>query len=330
MLTTKNLKQNNTSPRINIVVPLYNEEAVFDTLIERLDKLIEDAGLSIEVILVDDGSTDQTPWKMEKLSLNNEAYHSVFLSRNFGHQLAITAGLSFVNATEAVLIIDADLQDPPEILIEFYKYFKQGFDIVYAIRIDRKEKWYKKISYRFFYYLLRKILNIEIPVNSGDFSLISRRAVDYLNSMPEESRFLRGMRSWIGFNQIGIEIERDKRQNGKPKYSFSKLIGLALNGIFNFSEFPVKFVFTIGLMALLISLVYFGYTLIQKIVFDATPEGFTALLFVIILFGGIQLISLGLIGGYVIRIFFQVKNRPLFIVKSRIFRKKSNSIDIKG
>jgi len=311
-----------TAPQINIIVPLYNEEEVFDSLIERLDKLIKSSNLIIEVILVDDGSSDSTPQKMESLSLEDEAFQSIFLSRNFGHQLAITTGLSYVNATEAVMIIDADLQDPPEALGKFYEYFKKGYDIVYAIRTARKEPWYKKASYQFFYFLLKRISNIEISMNSGDFSLISRRAVNYLNAMPEESRFLRGMRSWIGFNQIGIEINRDQRYSGKSKYSFRKLLRLALNGIFNFSEYPIKFVFTLGFIVFFISLIYFGYTLIQKLFYNTTPHGFTALLFTIILFGGIQLISLGLIGGYVIRIFFQVKNRPLFIVKSRIFRKK--------
>ncbi len=310
------------SVQINIIVPLYNEEEVFFNLIERLDNLIQSSKLTIEVILVDDGSADRTTELMKELSLKNETYHSIFLSRNFGHQKAITAGLSYVNATEAVMIIDADLQDRPEALSTFYEKFQQGYDIVYAVRLNRKELWYKKTAYRLFYLLMQKISNIEIPFDAGDFSLISRRAVNYLNDMREESRYLRGMRSWIGFKQIGIELERDERNAGNSKYSFGKLLKLAFNGIFNFSEFPIKFVFVLGLIVLLVSLVYLGYALIQKVFYDASPDGFTALLFTIVLFGGIQLISLGLIGGYVIRIFFQVKNRPLFIVKSRVFKKK--------
>lgn len=307
-----------TENQINIIVPLYNEEEVFDQLIDRLDQLMLSSPLSIEVILVDDGSTDSTSEKMNQLSLENESYHSIFLSRNFGHQSAITTGLSYINASEAIMIIDADLQDPPEALEEFYKYFKQGFDVVYAIRKARKEPWYKKISYRFFYMIINKISNIEIPMSAGDFSLISRRAADHMVSMQEESRYIRGMRSWIGFKQIGIQVERDPRHGGKPKYSFKKLLKLAMNGVFNFSEFPIKFVFFLGIFVMFVSLTYFGYTLVQKVFYDSTPDGFTALLFTIILFGGIQLISLGLIGGYVIRIFFQVKKRPLFIVKNRI------------
>jgi len=310
-----------SNPQINILVPLYNEEDVFNCLIERLNKIINLSDYSIEVILVDDGSNDKTGEMMKNISLKNNHYHSIFLSRNFGHQTAITAGMKYVNATEAVMIIDADLQDPPEMLNDFYKLYKSGYDIVYAVRKKRKEIWYKKFSYKLFYLLMEKISNINIPVDSGDFSLISRRAVDYLNQMPEESRYLRGMRSWIGFKQIGVNVERDERKAGNPKYSFFKLIKLASNGVFNFSEFPIKFVLGLGFIALILSIVYLGYAIIQKIFYNASPQGFTALLFTVVLFGGINLISLGLIGGYVLRIFFQVKNRPLFIVKNRIHNK---------
>lgn len=311
--------------QINIIVPLFNEEDVFSSLINRLDKLMQFTELTIEVILVDDGSTDNTSKMMNELSQKNENYQSIFLSRNFGHQIAITAGLQHANAREAVMIIDADLQDPPEMLQEFYKLFKQGYDIVYAVRKDRKELWYKRVSYKLFYSLMKRISNIQIPINSGDFSLISVRAVNYLNQMPEESRYLRGMRSWIGFRQKGIIVERDERQAGNAKYSIAKLIKLALNGVFNFSEYPIRFIFVLGLLVIVISSIYLGYAVVQKLIYNASPDGFTALLFTIVLFGGIQLISLGLIGGYVIRIFFQVKNRPLFIVRSRISKKQNLS-----
>jgi len=310
------------NPQINIIVPLYNEEAVFDSLVNRLNKLIRKNELTIEVILVDDGSTDTTPALMEQLSMNNEHYQSIFLSRNFGQQFAVTAGLKYINAKEAVLLLDGDLQDPPEALESFYEYYKKGYDVVYAIRTNRKESWLKKAGYSMFYYLLKRTANISIPINSGDFSLISRRVVDHMNTMNEESRFVRGLRSWVGFRQIGIEIERDHRYSGRSKYSLKKLFILGLNGLFNFSEFPLRFVFALGFLTLLVSLAYFAYTLFLKLVYDATPQGFTALLFTIILFGGLQLISLGLIGSYVLRIFFQVKNRPLFIVKNRIRKKR--------
>ncbi len=310
-----------TLPQVNIIVPLFNEEEVFDELIKRLERLIDSSKLSIEVILVDDGSKDSTPLKMRQLALSNAKFHSVILSRNFGHQLALTAGLKYVNATEAVLIIDGDLQDPPELLDEFYDYYKKGYDVVYAVRKKRKESFFKKLAYNWFYRFLKKVSYIDIPLDSGDFSLISTSVVKQMNAMPEESRFLRGMRSWIGFKQIGVEYEREKRFTGDSKYPLSKLIKLGLNGVFNFSEYPIKFISSLGIGIILISFVYFVSVIVKKFFFNHVPEGFTALLFMIILFGGIQLLAIGIIGEYILRIFFQVKKRPLFITKERISHK---------
>lgn len=309
-------------PQINIVVPLYNEEQVFDELIIRLQKLLENCSLSIEVILVDDGSTDNTPIKIRELSLKNERFQSIILSRNFGHQLALSAGLKYVNASEAVLIIDGDLQDPPELLDLLYDHYKKGYDVVYGVRKKRKESFIKIIAYKWFYKFLKRISYIEIPLDSGDFSLISLKIIKLLNQMPEESRYLRGMRSWIGYSQIGVEYEREGRQAGESKYSLKKLIKLAYNGIFNFSEYPIKFISGLGRFIVMASFVYFVYIIIKKLFYGDVPQGFTTLIFMIILFGGIQLIALGLIGEYVLRIFFQVKNRPLYILKERIKNKK--------
>lgn len=284
--------------------------------------------LSVRVIMIDDGSRDQTPQLMEQLSTEDERFTSVFLSRNFGHQLALSAGLSYVTASEGAFILDGDLQDPPELLDEFYAELKAGNDVVYAIRRKRKEGFFKKIAYRTFYLMLKKIAYIDLPLDSGDFALISRKVVDELNRMPEESRFLRGMRSWIGFRQKGVEYERDERHSGETKYSIKRLLSLALNGIFNFSEFPIKFIINLGILASIISVVYFIITLVKRLAFDSVPEGFTALLFIVILFGGVQLIAIGIIGEYVLRIFFQVKNRPLFIVSKVLNdKKKEEQVD---
>lgn len=307
-----------SNPQINLIVPLYNEQAVFESLIQRLSALIKNTPLGIEVILVDDGSKDNTPLLMRQLSLTDNHFTSVFLSRNFGHQLALTAGLQYVNATDAIMVIDGDLQDPPELLAEFYAYYQKGYDIVYAVRQKRKEGFLKRLAYKWFYKFLKSVSYIDIPLDSGDFSLISRRAVDILNKMPEESRFIRGMRSWIGFNQIGVSYERQERQAGDSKYPFKKLIALAFSGIFNFSEFPVKILFKTGVFAVLISLCYLGYTLFEKFYYHSVPSGFTALLFFVILMGGLQLIAIGLLGEYILRIYFQVKNRPLVIIKEHI------------
>jgi glycosyltransferase involved in cell wall biosynthesis len=305
-------------PIINIIIPLYNEEDCFENLIDRLSTLLHSSKLDIEIILVDDGSNDSTPLKMRELSLNNNKFQSIFLSRNFGHQMALSAGLKYCNAKEAILVIDADLQDPPELLEEFYRQYKAGFDVVYAIRKKRDSSFILKIAYKLFYRVMKRFSYIDIPLDSGDFSLISRRVADHLTEMPEESRFLRGMRSWVGFRQIGIPVERPERTKGDSKYSLGKLISLAFNGIFNFSKYPIRLTMFMGIIALSISLIYFIITLFKKIYIGGVPSGFTALLFTIILFGGIQLIAIGIIGEYVLRIFFQVKNRPLYIVSERI------------
>ena len=297
---------------------MFNEEQVFPLLIERLDKLIAKSSHGIEVILVDDGSKDSTPLMMKKKSMADSNYHSIFLSRNYGHQIALSAGLNHVKASEAVMVIDGDLQDPPELLDELYAKYLEGFEVVYAVRKKRKEGLFKKLSYFLFYRFIKKISKIELPLDSGDFALMSRRVVDILNSMPEQSRYLRGMRSWVGFNQTGVEYDREERAAGESKYSFKMLFGLAYNGIFNFSEVPIKFLTNIGFVSILVSFLFLVYSIILRITTDEVPSGFTALLFVIVLFGGVQLISIGIIGEYIIRTFFQVKGRPLFIVDQRI------------
>ncbi len=305
-------------PQISIVAPLYNEEQTFPRLIERLNTLMDSTPLSIEVVLVNDGSRDRTPELMEALSLVDVRYQSVFLARNHGHQIAVTAGLRFAQGTEAVMVIDGDLQDPPELLFEFYEQYKKGYDVVFAIRQKRKENYWKRMAYKSFYRILKKISYINIPLDSGDFSLMSRRVVDVMNAMPEESRYLRGMRSWVGFRQIGITYEREARQAGESKYSLKLLLRLAYNGVFNFSEFPIKIIKRISYFAIGISLIYFFLTLYKRFILQEVPEGFTALLFTIIFFSGIQLFFLGILGEYILRIFFQVKGRPLFIVEKRI------------
>ena len=310
-------------PQISFVVPLYNEEENFPLLVERLNKLMSASSLTMEVIMVDDGSRDSTAQLMQANALMDARYQCIFLSRNFGHQLALSAGLSTVRATEAVMCIDGDLQDPPELFNDFYALFKEGNDVVYAVRKNRKEGWLKKAAYYFYYRLLKNISNIEVNLDSGDFALFSRKVVDILNQLPEESRYLRGLRSWVGFKQTGFEYNRPERAKGETKYSFKMLYRLAYNGIFNFSDFPVKFITNMGIVTILIALSYFIHTVIKRFIFGVPViEGFTGLLFTIILFSGVQLVSLGIIGEYVLRIFFQVKGRPLFIIKSRIVDKE--------
>jgi dolichol-phosphate mannosyltransferase len=306
------------TPQISIVAPLYNESESFPHLIERLTKLMDSLTVRVEVVLIDDGSRDNTALQMRQIALTDSRYHCVFLSRNHGHQLALTAGLANARGTEALFVIDGDLQDPPELLPDFYQKMQEGYDVVYAIRRKRKENIIKRTGYFLFYRLLKSISYVDIPLDSGDFALISRRVADVLNQMPEESRFLRGMRSWIGFKQTGFEYERSERVAGESKYTFKQLFRLAYNGIFNFSEFPISFMTRAGGVSIAIALIYFVVVLAKKLFYADVIEGFTALLFVIILFSGVQLMALGIIGEYVLRIFFQSKGRPLFIVKESI------------
>jgi dolichol-phosphate mannosyltransferase len=313
------------TPQVSFVIPVYNEESNLPMLVDRIVKIMDQSSIQLEAVLVDDGSRDNSRQLLQQLAISDSRFHVVLLSRNHGHQLALTAGLSVARGSEGVFVLDGDLQDPPELLDTFYSKFKEGFDVVYAIREKRKEVFYKRFAYYIFYRILKKIANIEIPLDSGDFSFISRRVVDVLNKMPEESRFIRGMRTWIGFKQIGIAYDRQERASGDSKYSFGKLVQLALNGIYNFSEFPVKFVMILGGLAISSSVLYLISVIIKKMFFDQVIEGFTALLFVVILFGGIQLLAIGILGEYILRIFFQSKSRPNFIIETEIFDGKVNN-----
>jgi glycosyltransferase involved in cell wall biosynthesis len=303
---------------ISIVVPLYNEEDVFDKLIQRLTAVINSTNFSCEVILVNDGSSDKTDILIQNVCKKDTRFTSVLLSRNHGHQLAVTAGLQYVRGKKGAMIIDGDLQDPPELVNQFYELLNSGYDVIYAVRKNRKESFIKKIAYSSYYRLQKKVSNFNIPIDSGDFSMLSRRVVDTMNSMPEQSRYLRGMRAWVGYKQIAYEYDRDERHAGETKYSWSKLFELAFNGIFNFSDFPVKIITRLGFLTVIFSLIYFAYNIYRKIYYNDVPQGFSATILAIILFSGVQLISLGLIGEYVLRIYNQVRNRPLFIVDSVI------------
>jgi glycosyltransferase involved in cell wall biosynthesis len=309
---------------ISIIVPLYNEEQVFEQLIQRLTNVINSTQFNCEVILINDGSSDKTGDLIEKICTKNNRFTGILLSRNHGHQLAVSAGLANVRGQKGAMIIDGDLQDPPELVIDFYELLVNGYDVIYAIRKNRKESFLKKVAYSTYYRLQKKISSFNIPIDSGDFSMLSRRVVDNINNMPEQSRYLRGMRAWVGFKQIGYEYDRDERQAGETKYSWGKLFELAFNGIFNFSDFPVKFITRMGFITVVFSLIYFGYNIYRKLFYNDVPQGFTATILAIILFSGVQLISLGLIGEYVLRIYNQVRNRPLFIIEKIIQEGKEN------
>lgn len=306
------------NPEISIVIPLYNEEAVFHELKSRLQNIKNQVDIALEFVLVDDGSKDQTPLLMRQLAMEDASFQCVFLSRNHGHQLAITAGMACARGSKAVMLMDGDLQDPPELVADFYNKINEGYDVVYAVRKKRKESAFKRFSYWLFYRLQRMMTDFDIPLDSGDFSMMSRRVVDIINVMPERSRFIRGIRSWVGFKQIGIEYERDGRAAGETKYALKNLLKLAYDGIFNFSDVPLKLITRLGMYTILLSLIYVTWIICKKLFWGNVPEGFTTLIVVISLFSGVQLISLGVIGEYLSRIYNQVRERPVFIIKERI------------
>ncbi len=308
---------------VSLLIPLYNEQETFPALIDRLKNVLNNFKHPTEIVLINDGSTDATPQLMEQVALADDRFQCVFLSRNYGHQFALSAGMQYARATQGIMVLDGDLQDPPELLPEFYNLLQQGNDVVYAIRKKRKEGIIKRLLYWAYYRIMRNISSIHIPLDSGDFCMMSRRVLNQLNAMPERNRYIRGMRSWVGYKQIGYEYNRSEREAGESKYSFKMLWRLAYSGIFNFSEFPIKFITRIGFITILFSLIYFADTLYKKIFYpEIMPQGFTMITFLITLFCGVQLLSLGLIGEYVLRIYDQVKGRPIFVTDKIIKDKK--------
>ncbi len=302
-----------TYPEYSIVIPLYNEEENVPELVNRLSRLVDEAPYAIEFVFVDDGSSDRTVEELKNL-VATTAGRIVVLSRNFGHQTAVTAGLEHARGAAGALIIDGDLQDPPELLLPMIERMKEGYDVIYAVRRNRKESIGKRALYFIYYRLLKTMSDTMIPVDAGDFALLSRRVVDILNAMPEESRFLRGMRAWVGFRQVGYEYDRSERAHGESKYTFRRLFKLAYDGIFNFSTAPVRLIRILGGVSMAGAGLYLFSVLLKKLIYGTVPEGFTALFAAIVLFSGVILFSLSVLGEYIIRIFFEVKGRPKYIV----------------
>jgi dolichol-phosphate mannosyltransferase len=308
--------------KIHIVIPCYNEEEVLPLLFERLTKAADSWGLDWKVICVDDGSTDTT-WRMlSDQHQRDPRWRALSFSRNFGHQCALSAGILHSADAEAVLLMDADLQDPPEELHRFIQAWRDGAEVVYAVRENRKEGPLKRFCYWAFYRLMKKLVSIEIPLDSGDFCLMDAKVVAVLNAMPERNRFLRGLRAWSGFNQVGIPYNRQARAAGEAKYDFNKLIKLAADGIFNFSGLPLKLASHMGFWISLIALVGAIFTFIQRIFADqfaqiglAPVPGFATIVIAILFLGGVQLICLGIVGEYLVRIFEEVKQRPPWIIR---------------
>ncbi|MFN7678279.1 MAG: glycosyltransferase family 2 protein [Cyanobacteriota bacterium] len=299
---------------VSVVIPVYNEETVLPVMIERLEALREKCrSFKLEFLFIDDGSVDKTREILER-AYYEKGFYLISFSRNFGHQAAVSAGLRHAKG-DFIAIIDGDLQDPPEAIPEMVNLLmKTGADVAYGVRRRRKESAFKRFSYYLFYRLLRRLTPISIPLDSGDFSVISRRVASVINEMPEKHRFVRGLRSYAGFEQVPFYYSRDSRAAGEPKYTFSKLIALAADGIFTFSEIPLKFSTFLGL-TISISSFLFGFLLILwRLSSGAVLPGFATLSVGLFFLGGVQLLCLGILGEYIGRIHSEVKKRPSFVI----------------
>jgi len=303
-----------TGFRLSVAIPIHNEESVLAELLQRLRAVLDRvAGGPHEIVFVDDGSTDRTFEILEAAAKEDRRIVVLSLSRNFGHQAAISAGLDHVTG-DAAVVMDGDLQDVPEIIPKFVEKFQQGYDVVYAQRVRRKEPLMLRICYFVFYRMMATLSDIRLPLDSGDFGLMSRRVVDLVKKMPEHHRYLRGMRSWVGFRQTGLPVERAERHSGKSKYSVMRLVKLAFDGIFAFSIVPIRAAALFGAFVMFLSSLYVAYAVYAKFVYQKSPQGFTALLVAMTFFSGIVLFFLGVIGEYVGRIYEETKARPEYIV----------------
>jgi polyisoprenyl-phosphate glycosyltransferase len=305
-----------SKPLISVVIPLYNEEEMIEKLFERVQSALDGWTKDFEVLMIDDGSKDRTLELMNTCHAADARFKVFSLSRNFGHQAAFLCGLTHASG-DYIAMIDGDLQDPPELLQQFYLKIQEGYDVVYGVRRKRKEHFFKKLAYHIYYRFLDKVSSVPIPLDSGDFSMMRRDVLDNILSMTEQSLFIRGIRSWVGFRQFGYEYERDKRFGGETKYTLKKLFQLAYNGVFSFSQYPVKLLTNLGVFVILLSIIYSMIIIYEKISSPSIPQGFTTLAVAIFLFGGVQLVSLGMIGEYVLRIYDETRKRPLFIVKEK-------------
>jgi dolichol-phosphate mannosyltransferase len=302
------------APQISVVIPAYNEQENIPLLYERLVAALEGLGESFEIVVVNDGSRDRTLAILHELAARDQRFVAVDLARNFGHQIAISAGMAQARG-QAVIIMDADLQDPPEVLGQFIARWREGFEVVYAIREKRKEGLLKRAAYSGFYRLLKRVAQIDIPLDAGDFCIMDRKVVDLLVRMPERNRFVRGIRSWVGFRQVGLAYERQARHAGRPKYTLTRLIYLALDGLISFSFLPLRLISIAGIVVSLLSTLIAAFYAVQKLTVGLNPPGFATIVVAIFFFAGVQLITLGVIGEYIGRIFEEVKNRPLYVIR---------------
>lgn len=301
--------------QLSIIIPIYNEEANIVALHRRLDTLVKTMKLSeYEFIFINDGSRDRSIQLVKGLAETDKAIKYIDFSRNFGHQIAVTAGLDHAQG-DRIAIIDADLQDPPELIIEMFAKMDEGFEVVYAKRRRRSgESFMKLLTAKVFYRLLARITSVEIPVDTGDFRVIDRKVLEILKKMPEQNKYLRGQIAWIGFRQTYVEYDRAERAGGQTGYTYSKMIRFALDGITSFSDFPLKMATMAGFMVSGFAFLMLLYVLYTRLISGDYVEGWASTIISVLFLGGIQLISLGIIGEYLSRLGANIRNRPLYII----------------
>lgn len=305
--------------KYSLILPVYNEEDILLPLYQRISRVMNKFNANYELIFINDGSTDQTASLLFNLHQKHADVKIINFSRNFGHQTAVTAGFHYA-AGDAVAILDADLQDPPEILPQFFDKLNDGYDVVYAVRKKRKEHFLKQLMYGLFYRVLRLAANIDIPLDSGDFCVMNKKVVQTLNMLPERNRFIRGLRRWVGFKQIGLEYERKARAAGRSKYTLGRLFQLAFDGIFSFSYIPLQTMFFLGLLALTlagIGILRAFYLKFFTASYAGVP-GFATTYILLMFIGGLILFSIGLLGEYIRRIYDEVKQRPPYVIESTL------------
>lgn len=301
-------------PTFSIIAPVFNEEESLPVLYQRVQEVMDRTGEPWELVLVDDGSRDGSTEIILTLSKQDPRVRPVIFARNFGHQIAVTAGLDYSRG-QAVVIIDADLQDPPEVILELIDKWRQGYEVVYAVRAEREgETWFKTFTASLFYRIIYRITDVEIPMDTGDFRLLDRKVVDVMNRMREKHRFLRGMSAWVGFKQVGVPYRRAARFAGTTKYPFRKMFRLAITAITGFSYFPLQLATYLGFISAGIAIVAIPIVIILRLAGSEAFFGQATTLIAVLFLGGVQLISLGILGEYIGRIYDEVKGRPLYIV----------------
>jgi len=304
-----------TSVTYSIIAPIFNEEGNIPELCQRVVQTMDSTGESWELIMVDDGSQDNSANLIRDLSQNDPRIRKVLFARNFGHQLAVTAGLDYSRG-EAVVIIDSDLQDPPEVILDLIAKWKEGYEVVYAIRSEREgESWFKLATASVFYRIIYRITEVNIPLDTGDFRLLDRKVVTIMNSMRERHRFLRGMSVWVGFKQVGVYYKRSARYSGETKYPLKKMIKFASDAITAYSYFPLQLATYVGFICAGISILAIPVVIVLRLAGSQAFFGQATTLIAVLFLGGVQLISLGILGEYIGRIYDEAKGRPLYIVK---------------